>query len=72
MDRKENKQPEHGEGNYKAAREYQQAVKKTAGTEQSKRAAKRAKQALESPEERAELEAAERKGKAPAEGVPEK
>jgi len=72
MDRKENKQAEHGEGNYKAAREYQQAVKKTAGSEQSKRAAKRAKQALESPEERAELEAAERKGKAPAAGVPEK
>lgn len=66
------KKPEHGEGNYKAAREYQQAVAKTAGSEKSKRAAKRAKQALESPEERAELEAAERKGKAPAKGVPEK
>ena len=72
MDRKENKQPEHGEGNYKAAREYQEAVKKTAGSQKSKRAAKRAKEALESPAERAELEAAERKGRAPAEGVPEK
>lgn len=72
MDRKENKQPEHGEGNYKAGREYQEAVKKTAGSEKSKRAAKRAKEALESPAERAELEAAERKGRAPAEGVPEK
>lgn len=73
MDTKErSKQPEHGEGNYKAGREYQEAVKKTAGSEQSKRAAKRAKKALESPEERAELEAAERKGRAPAEGVPEK
>jgi len=72
MDRKENKQPEHGEGNYKAGREYQEAVKKTAGSEKSKRAAKRAKEALESPEQRAELEAAERKGRAPAEGVPEK
>ena len=70
--KKHNEQPEHGEGNYKAAREYQRAVKKTAGSEQSKRAAKRAKEALESPKERAELEAAERKGKAPAAGVPEK
>ena len=63
---------EHGEGNYKAAREYQRAVSETAGSEKSKRAAKRAKKALESPEERAELEAAEKKGKAPAKGVPEK
>ncbi|HEY6725976.1 MAG TPA: hypothetical protein VI197_18205 [Polyangiaceae bacterium] len=63
---------EYGEGNYKAGREYQRAVQKTAGSEQSKRAAKRAKEALESPEERAELEAAEEKGRAPAKGVPEK
>ena len=63
---------EYGEGNYKASREYQRAVKKTAGSDQSKRAAKRAKEALESPEERAELEAAERKGREPAKGVPEK
>lgn len=72
MDNKDrNKQPEHGEGNYKAAREYQRAVQKTAGSEQSKRAAKRAKEALESPEERAELEAAEKKGREPAKGVTE-
>jgi hypothetical protein len=63
---------EHGEGNYKAAREYQEAVRATAGTKKSKRAAKRAKEALQSPEERAELEAAEEKGRAPAKGVPEK
>lgn len=77
MDKKEpktdaNKQAEYGEGNYKAAREYQNAVQQTAGSEQSKRAAKRAKEALESPEERAELEAAEKKGRQPAQGVPEK
>ena len=67
-----NHQPEHGEGNYKAGREYQQAVKKTAGSKQSERAAQRAKEALNSPEERAELEAAEKKGREPAKGVPEK
>lgn len=77
MDDKERKNPsqndsEHGEGNYKAGREYQRAVQKTAGSEESKRAAKRAKKALESPEERAELEAAERKGRQPAQGVAEK
>lgn len=77
MDKKErqnegNKSGEYGEGNYKAAREYQRAVQKTAGTEQSKRAAQRAKEALESPEERAELEAAEAQGRAPAQGVSEK
>ncbi|HEU5076459.1 MAG TPA: hypothetical protein VFU02_19850 [Polyangiaceae bacterium] len=77
MDNKErknqsNKQAEYGEGNYKAAREYQDAVQKTAGSEQSKRAAKRAKEALESPDERAELEAAEKKGRQPGQGVPEK
>jgi len=70
--KKRDAEPEHGEGNYKAAREYQRAVQETAGSEKSKRAAKRAKKALESPEERAELEAAEKKGKAPAKGVPEK
>ena len=64
--------PEHGEGNYKAAREYQRAVSESAGTPKNKRAAKRAKEALESPEERAELEAAEKKGRAPGKGVPEK
>jgi len=72
MDTKERSKQQHGEGNYKAGREYQEAVKKTAGSEKSKRAAKRAKEALESPKERAELEAAERKGRAPAQGVPEK
>ena len=69
--KKQDAKSEHGEGNYKAGREYQRAVRETAGSEKSKRAAKRAKQALESPEERAELEAAEKKGKAPAKGVPE-
>ena len=63
---------EYGEGNYKAGREYQKAVKKNAGSERSQRAAQRAKKALESPEERAELEAAEQKGREPAKGVPEK
>lgn len=62
---------EYGEGNYKAGREYQDAVQKTAGTKQSEQAAKEAKRALQS-DERAELEAAEKKGKQPGRGVPEK
>jgi len=76
-DKERSKQPparsgEYGEGNYKAGREYQEAVKKSAGSDRSKRAAQKAKKALESPEERAELEAAEQKGREPARGVPEK
>lgn len=64
----EEQEREYGEGNYKAAREYQEAVSKTAGTKKSERAAKEAKQALEDPETRRELEEAERIGKDRAAG----
>jgi hypothetical protein len=63
---------EHGEGNYKAGRAYQEAVQKSAGTPENERAAREAKKARESAETREELEAAERAGKEPARGVPEK
>ncbi len=63
---------EYGEGNYTAARQYQEGARKTAGTKRSEQAAQEAKQAVESPESKADLEAAEREGKRPAEGVPER
>lgn len=63
---------EHGEGNYKAGRAYQKAASKKAGTPESRQAAEQAKRARESDATREELEAAERAGKEPARGVPEK
>ena len=62
---------EYGEGNYKAGREYQEAVRKTAGTKKSERAAREAKKAMEDPESRAELEKAVEEAKRHAdEGTP--
>jgi hypothetical protein len=63
---KQEQEQEYGEGNYKAGREYQEAVTRTSGTKKSERAAKAAKKALEDPETRRELEEAERIGKSRA------
>lgn len=67
-----NDEREYGEGNYKAGKDYQEAVRETAGTNESEDAAQRAKRARQSPEERAELDRAERRGKEPARGVSER
>lgn len=57
---------EHGEGNYKAAREYQEAASEGADSEATRRAAREAKKAREQPKTREQLEAAERVGKSRA------
>jgi hypothetical protein len=54
---------EYGEGNYKAGREYQEAVSETAGSKKSEKAARAAKRAMEDPEAREELENAAEKAK---------
>jgi hypothetical protein len=53
----------HGEGNYEAARKYREAATKSAGSKQSRKAAKKARQAQDDPEERRALEKAEEVGK---------
>lgn len=63
---------EHGEGNYKAGREYQRGASEKAGSQESREAAQEAKRAVQSPKTREELEAAEREGKRRAKGTEER
>lgn len=60
-----------GEGNYTAARHYNEGVQKTLRTKDVEALAEDAKEALEGPEG-AELRAAEKKGKEPSRGGPRK